>query len=92
MLDLSYPPFPIDQPALEILLHPPSRQLPSLRTLGLRGNRVGADIADLLERLQKLDLEEDHMEGRAVVSNDMRKQLLVTIRKNRQRYVDVIWE
>jgi hypothetical protein len=78
MLDLSDPPFCIDQPAADALLHPPSRQLPSLRLLGLRGNYGSKEMEDVCDT--------------AAITTSKRKELLATIRYGRARYIDVVWD
>lgn len=88
MLDLSNPTFRMDQLALEALLHPPSRQLPSLRLLGLRGNYGSKEMEDVCESVQEFGLDEDT----AAITTSKRRELLATIRYGRARYIDVVWD
>jgi hypothetical protein len=88
MLDLSDPPFCIDQPAADALLHPPSRQLPSLRLLGLRGNYGSKEMEDVCESVRNFGSGGDT----AAITTSKRKELLATIRYGRARYIDVVWD
>ena len=65
--------------ALAPLLHPPERQLPSLRKLGLRS--VDSTTAKSLEDGEK-----------AVSEKLQRVRWMKEIMLGRTRYIDVIWE
>jgi len=88
MLDLSNPTFCMDQLALEALLHPPSRQFPSLRLLGLRGNYGSREMEDVCESVRNFGLDKDT----AAITTSKRKELLATIRYDRARYIHVVWD
>lgn len=89
MLDLSYPTFRVDQTALEALLQPGSRQLPSIRLLGLRGlsrsdnihqdDDAGRDKSDWSTKRERVNVAR-------------RKELLVAVRKDRRHFIEVIWD
>jgi hypothetical protein len=65
--------------ALAPLLHPPERQLPSLRKLGLRA--VDAS----------LDLDEQTEDG-GTRAKLQRARWMKVIMWRRSRYIDVVWE
>jgi hypothetical protein len=65
--------------ALAQLLHPPERQLPSLRKLGLRSVEAS------------LDLDEKAEDG-GTSARLQRSRWMKEIMLGRTRYIDVVWE
>jgi len=69
--------------ALAPLLHPPERQLPSLRRLGLRSVDVSATGS--------LEIDEKAWDG-GTIARLQRSRWMKEIMLGRTRYIDVIWE
>lgn len=96
MLDVSSPPHPVDRGLLENLLHPPHRQLPSLRLLGLRGTITADPQSGSGGFAEKRDALTQSTPGAATHSTHemltRRRELARTVRKDRSYFIEVVWE
>ena len=97
MLDLSYPPFRMTREDAEDVFQPASRRFPSLRLLGMRrtapssGETLPAVSFATSPKMLSGSSGQGAGTDDAVIGRE-RKNISEVIRRDRQRWVDIVWD